>query len=92
MDEAEGGLEMRPPTEQNVPQSGTPINNQACDTRAAAALLGLAEQTLRKLRSTGGGPPFVKLGRAVRYRPSDLEAWLSARVMTCTSERQEGSL
>ncbi|MEO7470140.1 MAG: helix-turn-helix domain-containing protein [Sphingobium limneticum] len=78
--------------EQNMSQSGTLINNQACDTRAAAALLGLAEQTLRKLRTTGGGPPFVKLGRAVRYRPSDLEAWLSARLMTSTSDQRSASL
>lgn len=78
-------------TEQNVPQSGTPINNRACDTHAAAAFLGLAAQTLRKLRITGDGPPFLKLGRAVRYRPTDLEAWLSARVMTSTSDRKDGS-
>lgn len=42
----------------------------------AAAYVGLAPATLRKFRVTGGGPAFIKLGRAVVYDPSDLDAWL----------------
>lgn len=34
---------------------------------------------LRKWRRLGGGPPFVKLGRSVRYRELDLEKWLGER-------------
>ena len=33
---------------------------------------GLSFHTLRKLRVRGGGPPFIKIGRAVRYRSSDI--------------------
>lgn len=25
------------------------------------------------------GPPFVRLGRAIRYRPADLDQWLDSR-------------
>ena len=28
------------------------------------------------------GPPFIKLGRLVRYRKSDLEEWLTARTVS----------
>ena len=38
-----------------------------------------ARSTWQKARLTGTGPPFVRLGRLVRYRPSDFEAWLAAR-------------
>ncbi len=58
----------------------------ALDTHQAAAKTGLSNSTLRKLRLTGGGPRFMKLGRAVRYREEDLEAWLTARVVQSTSE------
>ncbi len=58
----------------------------ALDTHAAAVRTGLSSSTLRKLRLTGCGPRFLKLGRAVRYRASDLDAWLDARSVSSTSE------
>lgn len=44
----------------------------------AAALLNLQPGTLRYWRSTGriGQPPFVRIGRQVRYRASDLAAYM----------------
>ncbi len=56
------------------------------DTRGAADHIGLAASTLEKLRVFGGGPVYLKLGRTVRYRVIDLDAWLSERLVTCTSE------
>jgi len=40
------------------------------DESAAAKYLGLSVLTLRKARMTGNGPPYIKLGAAVRYVPS----------------------
>jgi excisionase family DNA binding protein len=57
-------------------------------TAEAAERLKLAEITMRKLRLKGDGPSFVKLGRAVRYRPVDLDAWVAARLITSTSEAE----
>lgn len=57
------------------------------DTEGASRHLGLAVSTLEKLRVGGGGPPYVKLGRSVRYRVSDLEAYLAGRVVESTSQR-----
>ena len=74
-------------TEQTMPQPGTTtINNGVCDTHSAAMRIGLKAQTLRKMRITGEGPQFAKLGRAVRYRVADLDAWLEARLKHSTSE------
>ena len=43
----------------------------------AAAYLGLAVSTLNKWRCYGnGGPAYVKLGKAVRYRREDLDRYM----------------
>lgn len=57
------------------------------DTKGAAAYLGLHPNTLEKARVYGGDwPQFCRLGRAVRYRVSDLEDWVAGRVVASTSE------
>lgn len=37
--------------------------------------------TLRAGRSRGFGPPFIKLGRTVRYRLSDVDKYLDERLV-----------
>ena len=53
-------------------------------TPEAAETLGVSRRTLETWRFTGNGPIFVKVGRAVRYRPEDLEAFM--RPARSTSE------
>ena len=56
-------------------------------TPETAIYVALAESTLTKMRLTGDGSPFVKVGpRAVAYRKSDLDSWLEARVRRSTSD------
>jgi excisionase family DNA binding protein len=53
------------------------------DEGESANLLGLAPGTLGVWRSTGRYQlPFVKIGRNVRYRRADLDAWLESRTRT----------
>jgi predicted DNA-binding transcriptional regulator AlpA len=52
----------------------------------AARLLGLSHSTLAKLRLSGNGPLYCKLGRRVVYRLEDLKAWLEARTTSNTSD------
>jgi predicted DNA-binding transcriptional regulator AlpA len=45
----------------------------------AAKILGLEVGTLRNKRSAGlPGPPFVRLGRSIRYDLDDIEAYIAA--------------
>lgn len=44
------------------------------------------EKTLQSWRSRGGGPPFVKIGRLVRYRGCDVKKWIASRTVRSTSE------
>lgn len=51
------------------------------DDKAAAAMLDVSPGTLSVWRSTGRyALPFLKIGRKVRYRRADLQAWMDARV------------
>ena len=59
---------------------------QLMDEKAAAALLHVSVKALQGWRSRGGGPPFVKVGRCVRYRPEDLQAFVLAALRTSTSD------
>ena len=52
----------------------------------AAQHLGLSESTLNKLRLTGGGPTYIKLGRRVLYKTQDLEDWLGRHRRSSTSD------
>jgi hypothetical protein len=54
--------------------------------RDAAIALRCSERSLERWRLTGNGPRYIKTTRRVLYRESDLEAWLTGRLTTSTSE------
>ncbi len=51
----------------------------------AGSFLNLSVRTLQAWRLRGGGPHYVKCGRAVRYRRRDLVEWIDANTTTSTS-------
>ncbi|HEY8596257.1 MAG TPA: helix-turn-helix domain-containing protein [Devosiaceae bacterium] len=55
-------------------------------TREAASYTGLAKSTLEKLRVTGGGCPYIRIGRVVLYDPDDLDRWLASHRRMSTSD------
>jgi predicted DNA-binding transcriptional regulator AlpA len=61
-------------------------SNPSLSPDAAAEFLGLASSTLAKMRLSGNGPLYCKLGRRVVYRKEDLEAWRESRVVRNTSD------
>ena len=56
-------------------------------TPEAAAYLSLGKSTLDKMRLTGGGPSYFKVGARIVYDVSDLDAWLARHRRTSTSPR-----
>lgn len=60
-------------------------SDELINEREAAQILAVAVRTLQWWRIRGGGPKFVKLGRAVRYRRSDLLDWIDANTRRSTS-------
>lgn len=51
-----------------------------------AQFLGLSPSTLAKMRLRGSALPFVKLGRSVRYRMSDILSFIDGQMRTSTSQ------
>lgn len=58
--------------------------NTLLNEKLAASHLGLSTSVLRSWRcKTRGicGPSFIRVGRSIRYRLTDLESWLSSRTV-----------
>ena len=55
---------------------------------AVAEMLGVSCSKLQKLRLTGDGPPFVKIGRHVRYSPKALDQYIEEHTQKSTCEQR----
>jgi predicted DNA-binding transcriptional regulator AlpA len=53
----------------------------------AAAFLCVSLSWLAKARMRGDGPPFVEIGRAIRYPGSALHQWTKSQMHLSTSEQ-----
>lgn len=61
------------------------MNDPLLTPAQVAKWTGYSTTGLAQLRHRGQGPKFIKLtARAVRYRQSEVEAWLDAQTRTCT--------
>ena len=63
------------------------MNHKLLDTTETADYLGVSKAFLERDRWAGARIPYIKVGsRAVRYRLSDLNAYLDKQVRHSTSE------
>lgn len=51
-----------------------------CDTQVAERL-GISRVTVQKWRQRRIGPPYIKLGKTVRYEAAQLEAWIKSNTI-----------
>jgi hypothetical protein len=58
---------------------------------SAADILHLSIRTLQSWRSKKLGPPFVRAGRAVRYRRGDLIQWIDANTVSASATPAGGA-
>lgn len=49
------------------------------------ALHKISKATLSRLRARREGPPFRKIGKAIQYRQSDVNAWVEAQMVRTAS-------
>ena len=65
-----------------------PISSTDPDTllteAQAADFLSISMRTLQAWRVRGGGPVFIRAGRAIRYRRRDLIEWIDSNSATST--------
>ena len=49
-------------------------------TEEAAKAVGVSSMTMRRYRTNGGGPPFIRMGpKLIRYSAESLRAWVASR-------------
>ena len=70
---------VRSPTATPVMLDAPAIGTDLIDECALAVRLGVSRSTLQSWRYAGRGPRFIKLGRLVRYRNADVDAYLAAQ-------------
>ena len=58
--------------------------------KEAAVLLNCSIHTLQKNRRIGGFIPYLKIGRSVRYKRQDIEAYIEQRLYTSTTQYNGG--
>jgi predicted DNA-binding transcriptional regulator AlpA len=61
------------------------LSDQVLTPKQAAAFLNLSTSWLAKQRLKGGGPPYIKMGGAVRYSAAALQEWMRGKQRLSTS-------
>lgn len=51
-----------------------------------AEYIDVSRNTLAQWRYRGQGPKFIKVGKKVIYRRTDVEEWLAENTQQCTAE------
>ena len=55
------------------------------NTKKTAELFGISHRTLESWRISGQGPAFIKMGKLVKYKQSDLDEFLLNQTRANTS-------
>jgi predicted DNA-binding transcriptional regulator AlpA len=63
------------------------VNDILLQPKEAAATFKISLSWLAKARMRGDGPPYIKIGRSVRYSEAALRQWMKSRLRLSTSER-----
>jgi predicted DNA-binding transcriptional regulator AlpA len=81
-------MEEREPLQSSIKPAREPNRGDRLLTpQETADFLRVSLSWLAKARMRGDGPPYVKIGRAVRYPESPLRGWMKAQMHLSTSER-----
>jgi excisionase family DNA binding protein len=59
--------------------------------KEAAAYVPCGVSTLNKLRVSGGGPRYIKIGNRVLYDQRDLDKWIEDHKRGSTSDRAQAA-
>jgi len=75
------------PAASATPQKPTASSLSLLSPKEAAKLLKVSISWLAKARMNGDGPPYMRIGRSIRYSDAALLHWLKSRQRLSTSEQ-----
>ncbi len=61
-----------------IHSGNAPVAPEFLTAAQVAQLTGFSQKALESYRSQRIGPPFLKVGKNVRYRISDVRAWIES--------------
>jgi len=64
-----------------------PLPDHLWTTEECAIYLNVSVDWLNSSRGKGTGPPFVHIGRLIRYDPDAVKDWVRSRLVGSTSEQ-----
>ena len=67
------------------PLNRKPTNPAYLSVKEAARYVNMSASVLDHWRMSGNGPPYIKMGRSVRYRTSDLDVFIAERMFKHTT-------
>jgi excisionase family DNA binding protein len=71
-----------------APTDPARVDQEYMTAAQVAKMTGLSAKTLERMRAQRRGPPYYKIGRAVRYLRAEVRAWMEAqRVVVGASTR-----
>ncbi len=76
---------MRPPSLRSAAETSPRELPALLDCPGLAERMGISARTLERMRLTGSGPPFLKIGARVLYDPQMVARWLNGRVADSTA-------
>ena len=59
------------------------------NTRQVAEILGLSGRTISNWRRRGSGPPWYRVGGAIRYLRHEVDAWVITQASTESSSEED---
>ncbi len=79
--------DLSPPTCSPAPQKPGALALNLLRPNDASKFLKVSLSWLAKARMTGDGPPYIRVGRSIRYSEVALLQWLKSRQRLSTSEQ-----
>jgi len=75
------------PSSSAVAQKPATLSIVLLTAKDAANLLKVSLSWLAKARMRGDGPPYIKVGRSIRYTEAGVLQWMKSRQRLSTSEQ-----
>jgi predicted DNA-binding transcriptional regulator AlpA len=66
--------------DRDVTPPPSPFNETLIDKRAVARFLSISDAGLAGMIKRGNGPPYLRIGRLVRFSPAAVKAWALGQI------------
>ena len=66
--------------DRDVTPPRSPFSESLIDRRVVANFLGVSDAGLAGMIKCGDGPPYLRIGRLVRFSPSAVRTWAAGQV------------